>query len=168
MKRHLFFLSALALVSLTGCGGGGGGSDTGDATRELLAGTSEKTWRLVTIRGNANYEKSGADVPCAVSLKKLSDTSIKFSCGASDLVVMRTSGTFTYRGAGVNWSVSGSTVTLDLGSTLGVLTSTVSVEPALAGNPARLRLRQVSRVVGGVRNPDEDGCEIVIEEQAAL
>ena len=166
MKQRLFCLASAAftLIALMGCGGG---SEESEITRELLAGTDQRTWRLVTIRGNANYEGGGADTPCAASLRKLSDPSLSFRCGSNDRVVMRTSGTFTYQGVGVDWSLSGSTVTLNLGSALGVLTSSVSVERVAAGAPQRLRLRQVSRVVGGVRNPDEDGTEIVIEEQVA-
>lgn len=168
MKRTIFCAALCGglMLALTGCGGGGG--EESDITRELLAGTDQRTWKLVAIRGNANYEGGSADTPCAASLKKLGDASVKFSCGASDLVVMRTSGTFTYRGVGVDWSISGSSVTLNLGATLGVLTSDVAIEPVAVGAPKRLRLRQVSRVVGGVRNANEDGCEIVIEEQAAL
>jgi hypothetical protein len=158
----LFILSIIALV---GCGSGGGGNNAQPAvSRELLAGATQKNWRLAAIRGNANYEGGGVDTPCPASLKKISNPDLAFFCGSSDRVQMRTNGSFTYLGVGVNWSLDGSTVTLNLGSELGILTSTVIVEPVAAGRPQRLRLRQISRVVDGVRNPDEDGSEIVIEE----
>jgi hypothetical protein len=167
MKNKIILgLVVLSLTTLMGCGsggGGGGGNQEPEITRELLAGSDLKQWFLVAIRGNANYEGGGVDRPCAATLKKISNPALSFRCGRGDEVQMRATGTFTYLGAGVDWSLSGSTLTLNLGSTLGVMTSTVSIEPTATGAPQRLRLRQISRVVKGVRNTDEDGCEIVIE-----
>jgi hypothetical protein len=72
---------------------------------------------------------------------------------------MRQSGTFNYRGInGISWTLSGSTLTLDLGS-FGIITAQVIEE-----SDTRLRVRQLSRVDDGVRDTDEDGCELVIEE----
>lgn len=166
MKRMTFFgATTLALISLMGCGGGGS-SETGNVTRELLAGTTEKTWTLTAIRGNETYTGGGVDVPCAASLRKTANTRIVFSCGTSEKIVLRTNGTFNYRGAsGDSWILSGNTVTLDAGS-FGVLTGAFSVEPTAAGAPNRLRVRLVSRVIDGVRNTDDDGCELIIEEIA--
>ena len=167
MKQKIFSaaLCGSVLLALTGCGGGG--SETGDVTRELLAGTTEKTWTLTAIRGNETYTGGGVDVPCAASLRKTANTRIVFSCGAAEKIVLRNSGTFNYRGvSGVSWTLSGNTVTLDAGS-FGVLTGAFSVEPTAAGVPNRLRVRLVSRIDDGVRNTDDDGCELIIEEQAA-
>jgi hypothetical protein len=168
MKRQVFCLTsaALMMLALTGCGGGSGSDDgvNSEITRELLTGGSVRTWKLVSIRGNANYEGSGVDIPCAASLKQIKDPRLSFRCGTFDLVVMREIGTFTYLGVGVDWSLNGSTVALNLGSGLGVLTSSASLEPPTADGRRRIRLRQISRVAGGVRNMDEDGSEIVIQE----
>lgn len=164
MKRYLlYFASATLALSLMGCGGGGGGSTDSEITRTLIAGTVGKTWRLAAIRGNANYERSGIDTPCAASLKKLSDPTLSYRCGSRDDIVMRPDGTGSAYGITSTWSLSGSTLTLNL-SSLGVITTSVSIEPATVGSPQRLRLRQLSRVVEGVRNPDEDGIELVILE----
>ena len=106
----------------------------------------------------ANFTGGGVDTPCPASLPKIGSPG-SFSCGSSDTVVMRESGTFNYRGInGIAWTLSGSTLTLDLGS-FGVLTADVIRE-----SDTRLRVRQISRVKDGVRNTDEDGCELVIEE----
>ena len=84
---------------------------------------------------------------------------------AGTTFVMNPDGTGRAYGLTSTWSLSGSTLTLDLRS-LGVITSSVSIEPATAGSPQRLRLRQLTRVVGGVRNLDEDGVELVILDMA--
>ncbi|WP_309716749.1 hypothetical protein [Armatimonas sp.] len=166
MKQAIFLCATtLALMTLVGCGGGSGDSETGDVTRNLLAGTTEKTWRLVAIKGNATYTGGGVDTPCTASLKKTSNTKISFSCGTAEMIVLRDSGTFNYRGVGgVSWVLSGSTVTLDIGS-FGILTGAITVEPTAVGAAKRLRVRQVSRTTSGVRNTDDDGCELIIEEQ---
>lgn len=164
--KALFGVSALSLIALMGCGGGGG-SDEPELTRQLLAGSPSKDWRLVAIRGNTNYEGGGVDVPCAATLKKISDPRLSFRCGALDDINLNLDGALNYQGLRSTWSLSGSTLTLDLRS-LGVVTSSVSIEPATASSPQRLRLRQLSRVVNGVRNPDEDGCEIVIVDVDTL
>ncbi len=157
--------AALMMLALMGCGGGnGGGGENSEITRELLTGGSVRTWKLVSIRGNANYEGGSVDTPCAAALKQIKNPSLSFRCGTFDLVVMREIGTFTYLGVGVDWSLNGSTVALNLGSALGVLTSSASLEPPTADGRRRVRLRQISRIVGGVRNTDEDGVEIVIQE----
>jgi hypothetical protein len=166
MKRQLFCLASAALaLAVAGCGGGGG-SETGgsEITRELLTGGSVKSWRLVAIRGSASFESSSADTPCPATLKKLSNPALSFRCGTFDEVILREIGTFTYLGVGNDWSLSDSTVTLNLGSALGVLTSSVSIDPPGPNGRVRLRLRQLSRVVSGARNTDEDGAEIVIQE----
>ncbi|WP_309716737.1 hypothetical protein [Armatimonas sp.] len=160
MKQVLFLsAAALALIALTGCGGGGG-SDEPDITREQL--TSD--WRMSTIRGNANYEGGSADATCPVTLKQIKNPSLFVRCGSKDDIVIRDNGTATYLGVSATWSLSGSTITLDLGSTFGIVTVSVTPEPEVAGQPKRLRLRQLSRVVKGVRNTDEDGVEIVIND----
>jgi hypothetical protein len=164
MKRNTLILSAMALTltALAGCGGGGGGS--APVSRELLAGSTEKTWVLVAIRGNSTYTGGGVDVPCAASLKKTANARISFSCGASETIVMRQSGTFNYRGVGgVSWTISGSTVTLDAGS-FGVLTGAITDESVPGESLHRLRVRQVRRTVGGVRSTDDDGCDLIIED----
>jgi hypothetical protein len=160
MKPQLV-CAALAL-GLAGCGGGG--NEDSEITRALIAGTEGKTWRLAAIRGNINYEGDGVDTPCSAKLKKLSDPKLSFSCGSRDDFAIKPDGTMRAYFSSSTWSLSGSTLTLDLRS-LGVVTSSVSLEPTSAGSPQRLRLRQLSRVVGGVRNPDEDGCELIIVEQ---
>ena len=163
-KSFLPAVLGIVLIGTMGCGGGGG-SETGNVTRELLAGTTEKTWKLTAIRGNETYTGGGVDVPCAASLRKTANTRIVFSCGASETITLRDSGTFNYRGvSGVSWVLSGNTVTLDAGSS-GVLTGVFSVEPTAADAPNRLRVRLVNRVIDGVRNTDDDGCELIIEEQ---
>ena len=167
MKRTIFCATLCGglMLALTGCGGGNSDGES-DITRELLAGTDQRTWRLVAIRGNATYTGGGVDVPCAASLKKTANNRISFACGATETIVLRDSGTFNYRGVGgVSWKLSGSTVTLDVGS-FGILIGAISVEPTAAGAAKRLRVRQVSRTAGGVRETD-DGCELIIEEQAA-
>jgi hypothetical protein len=75
--KHIIFLCAatLALTVLAGCGGGGDNDSNSEISRELLAGTTERTWKLVAIRGNANYEGNSTDAPCPVSLKQLSNPS---------------------------------------------------------------------------------------------
>lgn len=159
-------LCGSVLLALTGCGGGDS-AGTGDVSRELLAGGTEKTWRLVAIQGNETYTGGGVDVPCAASLPKIGRPTTRFSCGASETIVLRDIGTFNYRGVGgVSWTLSGNTVTLDAGS-FGVLTGAIAVEPTAAGAAKRLRVRLVSRVNAGVRNTDDDGCQLLIEEQTA-
>lgn len=166
MRQRYAISMMLGALSLMGCGGGGG-NDEPELTRTLIAGTTGKTWRLVAIRGNANYQGGGVDIPCAAALKKIADPRLSYSCGARDDFAMKPDGTFRAYFSNSTWSLSGSTLTLDLRA-LGVVTSSVSLEPATAGSPQRLRLRQLSRVIDGVRNPDEDGCELVIAEVETL
>jgi hypothetical protein len=153
---------ALAMAALAGCGGGGG--TKAEVSRELLAGSTEKTWVLVAIRGNGTYTGGGVDVPCAASLKKAADARISFSCGAGETIVMRNTGTFNYRGVGgISWTISGSTVTLDAGS-FGILKGTITDESVPGESIHRLRVRQTLRTVGGVRDTDDDGCDLIIED----
>jgi hypothetical protein len=158
----IFILSALSLI---GCGSGGGGNNAQPAvSRELLAGTTERSWKLVVIRGNANYEGGGVDTPCPATLNLINDPSTTFFCDATDRFQLRSNGSFTYLGVGIDWTLDGSTMTLNMGRAFGVLTSTVIVEPVANGAPQRLRLRQVSYVLNGERDTEDDGSEIVIEE----
>jgi hypothetical protein len=158
VKRYFFCCAAATALFLAGCGGGGGGSEPSDITREAVIGN----WAMRSIRANANYEGSGTDTPCPATLKHKTKPSLSFRCGQQDAVVIRSDGTATYLGASATWSLNSSVVTLDLGRTLGVITIDVSREPD--GNRRQLRLRLVSRVVNGVRNTDEDGSEIVIND----
>ncbi len=164
MKQNVFLsIAALALTVLAGCGGGGKSGST-EVSRDLLAGPTEKTWKLVAIRGNSTYTGGGVDVPCAASLKKAANARISFNCGAAETIVLRQSGTVTYRGfVGFSWKLSGSTVTFDDGL-LDVREGAITVEPTAAGAPRRLRVRQTLQVVVGVRETDDDGCELIIEE----
>ncbi len=150
-------LATFGVISLMGCGGGSD-EESDDITRELLAGSGEKTWTLRSIKGNANFEGGGVDTPCPASLP-VKEGFGSFACGSADKVIMRTSGTFNYRGInGISWTLSGATLTLDLGS-FGVITADVIRE-----SDTQLRVRQLSRVKDGVRDTDEDGCELVIQE----
>ncbi|MGC4047782.1 MAG: hypothetical protein QM758_28645 [Armatimonas sp.] len=157
-RVSLIGLAAFGLLGLLGLMGCGGGSDdSSDIDRELIAGGDQKTWTLRSIKGNANFTGGGVDTACPASLPKIGSSG-SFACGSSDTIIMRETGTFNYRGiSGISWTLSGSTITLDLGS-FGVLTAEIIKE-----SDTRLRVRQISRVVGGVRNTDEDGCELVIE-----
>ena len=83
MKKNQIILGisgilAILLTSVTGCGSGkgdsGGTNQNSSVTRELLSGTgtasgtgvTAKTWKLIAIHGNANYNGTGgrSDLPC--------------------------------------------------------------------------------------------------------
>lgn len=163
-KRSIGIALILALGVLgAGCGGGNNDddNDTG-ALAATLTGGSQRTFNLTTIRGNANFEGNSLDQPCPIRLNDLNNSTRFFECGASDTATVRSDGTFTYRGTGETWTLNGNTMTLDYGSRFGVQTASVTVESETA--PRRLRLRQLTRVVNGVRNTNEDGSEIVLVE----
>ena len=163
MRRKMTISIVLGAVALlgVGCGGGTGGNSSGggEITRELL--TNE--WKVFGIRGNANYEGGGLEQACPETLQHLTKTNLSISCGSADEVVIRADGTATYLGLSATWSLSGSTLTVDLGNTFGVLTASVT-KISVPSTDTLLRLTQVSRVVNGVRNTDEDGASITIAD----
>ena len=171
---------------LSGCGGGDGNvAPASSITRELFAGSgatsgagvTTKYWKVVAIRGNAKYQTisgglpfSGGggvaspivDVACAATLTDPNDSSQTLTCGTSDIVAAKSDGTFTFKGVGNTWNLTGSSLILDYGSVFGIQTSTLTLE-TVAGKQ-RIRIHQNTLIKGGVRKTHDDDSEVVIEE----
>jgi hypothetical protein len=157
-------LAALTMLGLMGCGGGDSGGEGGDeVTRELLAGATTKTWRMVSFYGNQNYPADG-ERACAARVESVTTEGEILECGANDRATINSDGTFKFRGFGRTWSLSGDRVTLDYGSALG--TQVVEVIPETVSGRQRLRLLQVSLTRSGTLRPHDDGVVIILEEVA--
>lgn len=165
MNRQIFGFSfaILALVALTGCGGGGGESAT--STRTLLTGGSSKVWRVSLIDANRNFsggdDDRGTYTACPRSYSRIGGGAA-WACSASDTITFREDGTADYfvgeSDDPVTWSLSGSTLTIDFGGSLGTkITDTIEVV-----NSGRLVLRRVNRVVSGATQTTEAGSAFVI------
>jgi hypothetical protein len=174
MKAIFLLALALTCAVFSGCGGSGKSTWTApDLSRALLdgggtasgAGVTTRTWRIVAISGNQNYVGgSSADLPCPVTLTDPSDSSQTLTCGASDIVTIKSDGTFKFKGFGKTWSLDGTKVMLDYGAALGV--QITDITPETVGGKQRLRVLQVSQTRGGVPDTHDDGSVIVLEEAA--
>ena len=173
MNVFRFGATATVLLSLAlvGCGGGNDGDAT-EVTRALLdgggassgAGVTTKTWRIVAVAGNHNYNGTGEDQPCPVKLTDPDDSGQTLECGASDTATISSDGTFKFKGFGKTWALDGSKVMLDYGSALG--TQVGDVTPETVGGKQRLRLLQISLTKKGTLQPHDDGSVLVLEEVA--
>ena len=104
----------------------------------------------------------GGDQTCPVVLDDSNDHSQTLECGASDSVIIRSDGTFSYTGVGKTWVLDGSTFTLNYGTAFGLQTATITAETV--GGKQRLRIHQLTFTRNGKLENHDDGSEVILEE----
>jgi hypothetical protein len=156
MKNGTFLaLSGVMMLSLMGCGvgGGGGGNDDLVVSRSLLTDGSTRVWKVSLVRANTNYTNGDSNtntyVECPYSYSRRDGSSVPMACSAADTITFHENGQVEYQAgaspANGTWSLNGSTLSIQLGGSLGTITDQVEVR-----NTGRLILRHIQRKVSGV------------------
>ncbi len=167
-------VGALGLALLSGCGGGGGDtSGNGVVTATELAGAggasvTTKQWKVLSLKTNDNYNGTGADQTCPVTITNKADSSRNLQCGSNTRFSFRSDGSARIDGLTFNdaWAISGSEMTLTFNGNAALVQRHRIVSSTTVAGRQRIRLRLEYGVNfnSATRDTTDEGSEALFEE----